>query len=67
MPRGGGGRVAGSAHTAAVVLVDGSQFAPAMEAVLRERFAQPDGYTTLVGGLFQEMFTDRSEKQWSPR
>jgi pimeloyl-ACP methyl ester carboxylesterase len=49
-------------HTAAVVLVDGSQFAPAMEAVLRERFAQPDGYTTLVGGLFQEMFTDRSEK-----
>ena len=49
-------------HTAAVVLVDGSQFAPSMEAVLRERFAQPDGYTTLIGSLFQEMFTDRSEK-----
>jgi pimeloyl-ACP methyl ester carboxylesterase len=49
-------------QTAGIVLVDGSQFAPEMAAVLRERFAQPDGYTTMVDGLFQEMFTDRSDK-----
>jgi pimeloyl-ACP methyl ester carboxylesterase len=50
------------AHIAGVVLVDGSQFAPAMAAVLRERFAQPGGYAALVGGLFQEMFTARSDR-----
>ena len=49
-------------HTAAVILVDGSQFAPEMAAVLRQRFAMPDGYQTLVDGLFREMFTDRSDK-----
>lgn len=49
------------ARTAGVILVDGSQFAPAMEAVLRQRFALPDGYATLVNGLFEEMFTARSD------
>ena len=48
-------------HTAGVILVDGSQFAPSMEAVLQQRFALPDGYATLVDSLFQEMFTERSE------
>lgn len=49
------------AHIAAVVLVDGSQFAPAMEAVLRTRFATPDGYAETVRGLFAEMFTANSD------
>ena len=31
-------------RVAGVVLVDGSQFAPAMEATLKETFAMPDGY-----------------------
>ena len=48
-------------HTAAVVLVDGSRFAPAMEAVLNERFAQPDGYATMLRGMFADMFTPRSD------
>jgi pimeloyl-ACP methyl ester carboxylesterase len=50
------------AQTAGVILVDGSQFSPAMESVLRQRFAMPNGYATLVTSLFQEMFTDRSDK-----
>jgi pimeloyl-ACP methyl ester carboxylesterase len=49
------------AHTAAVILVDGSQFAPAMGRVLHERFAQPDGYPTMVAGLFKDMFTPSSD------
>ncbi len=49
-------------HTAAVVLVDGSQFAPAMEGVLTERFASPDGYSTLTRAMFDDMFTARSDK-----
>lgn len=48
-------------RTAGVVLVDGSQFAAAMEAVLRQRFAAPDGYASVVGTLFQEMFTEASD------
>ena len=48
------------AHAAGVILVDGSQFSPAMAAMLRERFAAPDGYATLVNGIFKEMFTSRS-------
>jgi pimeloyl-ACP methyl ester carboxylesterase len=50
------------AHTAGVILVDGSQFAPAMEAMLRERFAIADGYATLVNSLFVDMFTAKSDK-----
>jgi pimeloyl-ACP methyl ester carboxylesterase len=49
-------------HTAAVILVDGSQFAAAMEAVLQQRFDLPNGYGTLVNSLFEEMFTGRSDK-----
>lgn len=48
-------------RTKALVLIDGSQFAPAMEAVLKATFAQPDGFETLAGTLFQEMFTARSD------
>jgi pimeloyl-ACP methyl ester carboxylesterase len=49
------------ARVAGVVLVDGSQFAPAMEAVLRERFATPDGYAMTVSALFADMFTADSD------
>jgi len=49
------------AQTAGVILVDGSQFAPEMAAVLRERFATPDGYATMVEGIFKDMFTARSD------
>lgn len=49
-------------HTAGVILVDGSQFSAEMEAVLRERFAAPEGYATMVEGLFTQMFTPRSNK-----
>jgi pimeloyl-ACP methyl ester carboxylesterase len=48
-------------HTAAVVLVDGSQFAPAMATALRDTFAKPDGYATMVNGTFKDMFTPRSD------
>jgi pimeloyl-ACP methyl ester carboxylesterase len=48
-------------QTAAVILVDGSQFAPAMEAVLREGFATPDGYAAIVNALFADMFTPGSD------
>jgi len=46
-------------HVAGVVMVDGSQFAPAMEATLKETFATPDGYPTLIARWFQEMFTTK--------
>jgi pimeloyl-ACP methyl ester carboxylesterase len=49
------------AQTAAVILVDGSQFAPAMGAVLAERFAAPDGYATTVSALFADMFTAKTD------
>lgn len=48
-------------HTAGVVLLDGSQFAEAMGPVLRERFAAPDGYATMVTGMFTDMFTGKSD------
>jgi pimeloyl-ACP methyl ester carboxylesterase len=48
-------------HTAGVILVDGSQFAPAMEAVLKARFAAPEGYKATVKSLFTDMFTARSD------
>jgi pimeloyl-ACP methyl ester carboxylesterase len=50
-----------SAHVAGAILVDGSQFAPAMEAALGKAFAAPDGYTDLVGRWFQDMFTAKSD------
>ncbi len=49
------------ADTAGLILVDGSQFAPEMAAVFRERFATPDGYATMVNGIFKDMFTTRSD------
>src|SRR6201995_3592114 len=59
------GRHRGSSASAVphrrVILVDGNPFAPEMAAILRERFAAPDGYTKLVGGLFKDMFTARSD------
>jgi len=48
-------------RTVGVVLVDGSQFAPAMDAVLKGVFATPDGYPTLVETWFRDMFTPRSD------
>jgi pimeloyl-ACP methyl ester carboxylesterase len=48
-------------HTEAVILVDGSQFAPAMAAALREQFAAPDGYLTTIRSLFADMFTAKSD------
>ncbi|MDR3532161.1 MAG: alpha/beta hydrolase [Rhodopila sp.] len=49
------------AQTAGVILVDGSQFAAAMGPVLQESFARPDGYAATVKGLFDDMFTARSD------
>jgi pimeloyl-ACP methyl ester carboxylesterase len=49
------GRVAG------VVLVDGSQFAPATEAMLNETFATPNGFPTLIARWFREMFSTKSD------
>jgi pimeloyl-ACP methyl ester carboxylesterase len=47
-------------HTGGLILVDGSQFAPEMAATLRDSFATPDGYATMVNGIFKDMFTPRS-------
>lgn len=48
-------------RVAGIVFVDGSQFAPAMAAPLREAFAAPDGFVTLTGKWFREMFTAKSD------
>jgi pimeloyl-ACP methyl ester carboxylesterase len=47
-------------HIAGVVLVDGSQFAPTVESMLKEAFANPDGYSALTRRWFQDMFTANS-------
>ena len=49
-------------HATALVLVDGSQFAPAMHELLRERFAESGGYAETTTSLFRQMFTGRSDK-----
>jgi pimeloyl-ACP methyl ester carboxylesterase len=49
-------------HAAAVVLVDGSQFAPAMEPVLRKRLATPAGFAAATRALFEDMFTPASDR-----
>lgn len=49
-------------RTAALILVDGSQFAAAMGPVMKERFAKPGGYTEMAGGMFRDMFTQKSDK-----
>ena len=48
-------------NTAAIVLVDGSQFAPAMETTLNEAFTTPDGFANLTGHWFEDMFTSKSD------
>ena len=48
-------------QTAAVILVDGSQFAASMKSTLDERFAEPDGYARFVDNLFKDMFTAKSD------
>jgi len=48
-------------RVAGVVFVDGSQFAPGMAGPLREAFAVPDGFVTLTGKWFNEMFTAKSD------
>jgi pimeloyl-ACP methyl ester carboxylesterase len=47
-------------HTAGVVLVDGSQFAPMAAEAFRTRFAAGE-YEALIRGLFTQMFTPRSD------
>ena len=49
-------------HTAALIHVDGSQFAPAMAAILRQRLAEPNGLARMVNEMFVDMFTTRSDK-----
>ena len=49
-------------HAAATVLVDGSQFAPPMQAVLRERLATPASFAAATRALFEDMFTPASDK-----
>ena len=49
-------------QTAAVILLDGSQFAAAMRATLVERFATPASTTETVAGMFKDMFTAKTDK-----
>lgn len=49
-------------QTAGVVLVDGSQFAPAMEAVLKAAFSQPDGFASMTESIFRQMFHAKADK-----
>jgi pimeloyl-ACP methyl ester carboxylesterase len=48
-------------QTAGLILIDGSQFAAAMEPVLMQLFAAPGGYETHTKTLFNDMFTTRSD------
>jgi pimeloyl-ACP methyl ester carboxylesterase len=47
-------------QVAGVILVDGSQFAAAMQATMKERFATAEGYTATTHGFFRDMFTPKS-------
>jgi pimeloyl-ACP methyl ester carboxylesterase len=49
-------------RTAGVILVDGSQFAASMASVLKQRFANPDGFAAMADSLFTDMFTAKSNK-----
>lgn len=49
-------------RVAGVVFVDGSQFAASMAEPLRAAFAEPDGFATLTGRWFREMFTNDSDQ-----
>lgn len=48
-------------RAAGLVLVDGSQFAAAMEPAMRSRFAAPGGYAGMVRSMFEAMFTAKSK------
>jgi pimeloyl-ACP methyl ester carboxylesterase len=48
-------------QTAGVILIDGSQFVAAMAAVFKVHFATPDGYSRTITGLFEDMFTTKSD------
>jgi len=48
-------------HTAGLVLVDGSQFAPGMDAALRTQFAGQGGFSALANSWFKDMFTAKSD------
>ena len=47
-------------RTAAVVLIDGSQFAPAMDAALKQSIATPGGLQAVTRRWFEDMFTAKS-------
>ena len=47
--------------TAGVIVVDGSQFAATMQAVLQAKFGEPDGYDATVKALFNDMFTSKTD------
>ena len=49
-------------QTAAVILLDGSQFAAAMGPAMKERFAKAGGFTEMARGMFTDMFTAKSDK-----
>ncbi len=49
------------AQACGLVLIDGSQFAAALEPVLTQRFAEPNGYETHTNALFNDMFTASSD------
>ena len=49
-------------HVSGVVLVDGSQFAPAVGVAMQEQFAKPGGYAAMTDALFISMFTEKSDR-----
>lgn len=50
------------AHTAGVVLVDGSQFASAMEAPVTTALTRPNGFETMVEDMFRDMFHAKADR-----
>lgn len=46
-----------------IVLVDGSQFVAEAGAALEAAFVTPGGYTSIVSGMFAQMFNERSDRQ----
>ena len=49
-------------RTAGLVLLDGSQFAAGMGPAMKERFAKPGGFSEMLGGMFTDMFTQKSDR-----
>src|SRR4051794_33411569 len=48
--------------TAGVVLIDGSQFAASQAAALKTTFALPNGFETMVQGMFRDMFHAKADR-----